>query len=116
MASVEVEQAERVSQRPASRIRYGSRAALRALRVVRVVRDWPGVGACVLAYAVTAAVLYPHQEVQLLGLLAALVVGVAWYASPARAWEAGRRRRQAAQDGRAGAGAGRGQRHWKAVR
>lgn len=62
--------------------------------VLRVVRAWPGVGVCVLAYAVTAAVLYRHQEVQLFGLLAALVVGVAWYASPARTWAAGRRRRQ----------------------
>lgn len=63
--------------------------------VLRAVLGWPGVDACVLAYAVTAAALYSHSEVQLFGLLAALAVGVAWYASPARTWEASRRRRQA---------------------
>jgi hypothetical protein len=83
-----MDQEERVGRRPERRIRDVYRAVLRA------VRDWPGVGVCVLAYAVTATVLYRHQEVQLFGLLAALVVGVAWYASPARAWEASRRRRQ----------------------
>jgi hypothetical protein len=63
--------------------------------VPRAVRGWPGADACVLAYAVTAAALYRHSEVQLFGLLATVAVGVGWYASPARAWEAGRRRRQA---------------------
>jgi hypothetical protein len=80
---------ERADRHPEGRIRDVCRA------VPRAVLGWPGVGACVLAYAVTAAALYRHPEVQLFGLLAALAVGVAWYASPARAWEAGRRRRQA---------------------
>lgn len=61
--------------------------------VLRGVRDWPGVGACALAYAATAAGLYQRPEVQLFGLLAALAVGIAWYASPLRIWEAGWRRR-----------------------
>lgn len=82
-------QVERVSRRPGRPVRDRWRA------VPRAVRDWPGVSVCVLAYAVTAAVLYRHQDVQLFGLLAALVVGAGWYASPARAWEAGRRRRKA---------------------
>lgn len=65
--------------------------------VLRLALDWPGVGACVLAYVVVAAALYPEAEVQLFGLLAAVAVGAAWYASPARAWEAGRRQRRRRQ-------------------
>lgn len=65
--------------------------------LLRGARGWPGLDACVLGYAATAAALYPHPEVQLLGLLAALAVGVAWYASPARTWEAARRQRRRGQ-------------------
>jgi hypothetical protein len=62
--------------------------------LVRGARGWPGVDACVLAYVATVAALYQHPEVQLLGLLAAMAVGIAWYASPARAWEEARRQRR----------------------
>lgn len=65
-------------------------AVCRAL--ARGVRDWLGADVCVLAYAGTAAGLYRESEAQLFGLLAALVVGIVWYASPARTWEAARRR------------------------
>jgi hypothetical protein len=67
--------------------------------LLRGARGWPGLDVCVLAYAAVAAGLYAHPEAQLLGLLAALVVGAAWYASPARTWEAGRRQRRAGRRG-----------------
>lgn len=63
---------------------------------VRIVADWPGMVALLVAYVVVAVptaaagVGYP----QLLGVVAAAVVGAGWYASPLGRWE-GRRRQRA---------------------
>jgi hypothetical protein len=73
------------------------RARLVGRALARGTQDWPGMDATVVAYAGTAAGLFWHPDAQLFGLLAALVVGIAWYLSPARAWEARLRRRRAGQ-------------------
>ncbi len=62
--------------------------------IVRGAWEWPGIGVCVLAYAVTAVGLYAYSTYPYLwGFLVAVVVGVVWYLSPIRAWEINRRER-----------------------
>lgn len=62
----------------------------------RIARSWPGAVLTLVGYVAAAVPLavagvgYP----QLLGVLAAAFVAVAWYSSPMRAWEARRRARQ----------------------
>lgn len=62
--------------------------------IVRGAWEWPGIGVCVVAYAITAVGLYAYSaHPYLWGFLAAVVVGVLWYLSPVRAWEVSRRER-----------------------
>jgi hypothetical protein len=86
------------SDRPLAEESTGSLAP-RVLAIVatgagRLVWWWPGVVAAVAAYVVTALALY-HTVfyANLWGLVAAAVVGTAWYLSPLRTLESRRRRR-----------------------
>ena len=60
-----------------------------------VIRGWPGLSVTVAAYAVVAIALFGYHDGQIAGLVAALLIGVAWYLSPAGRWEAARRQRVA---------------------
>lgn len=68
------------------------RRGLRGL--VEIFFLWPGMCAVVIAYAATAASLYGRPYPNLWGVVAAVAVGTAWYASPVRKVEAKRRERK----------------------
>jgi hypothetical protein len=59
----------------------------------RLVWWWPGLVVVALAYAAVAAGLFDQPYPNLWGVIAAIAVGVAWYASPLRRLEARRRQR-----------------------
>lgn len=67
-------------------------------RVLRGVAEifwwWPGMLLVLLAYAVTAVILYDKPYPNLWGVVAAAGVGVAWYCSPVRRLESTRRMRR----------------------
>lgn len=82
--------------RPAATAGHSIGRAARGAAVV--VRSWPGLVATVVGYAVVAvavaAIAGPQMAYpQLVAIVVATAIGVGWYASPLRRWEANRRTR-----------------------